>query len=247
MTASLKITESMDSYKKKYEELLHEYQEFAYAVSHDLQAPVRMMQGFTEILLQEVDGSLADHLVSYSDMIKHAGKEAGDALDALLEFSRLNTDPKHFKPLDLNALVATVVEQFAEKIEASSANIVTNDLPPAIGDYGTICRLYSYLISNSLKFRKDGVPPSIEIGANEENGKVTYFVKDNGIGMRENLIEESLIMFRKLNGADEYPGRGAGLTFAKKIVDIHEGVLSIQSVLDEGTVVSFTLELSSEA
>ena len=115
MTASLKITESMDSYKKKYEELLHEYQEFAYAVSHDLQAPVRMMQGFTEILLQEVDGSLADHLVSYSDMIKHAGKEAGDALDALLEFSRLNTDPKHFKPLDLNALVATVVEQFAEK------------------------------------------------------------------------------------------------------------------------------------
>lgn len=247
MTSSLKITDNMDPYKKKYEELLQEYQEFAYAVSHDLQAPVRMMQGFTEILLQEVDGKLADHLVSYSDMIKHAGKEAGDALDALLEFSRLNTDPKHFKPIDMNALVATVVEQFSEKIEASSAKMVVNDLPPAIGDYGTVCRLYTYLISNALKFRKEGVPPIIEIGAHEENGKVTYFIKDNGIGMRENLIDESLIMFRKLNGADEYPGRGAGLTFAKKIVDIHEGVLQIQSVLDEGTTVSFTLELSSEA
>ena len=237
----------MDPYKKKYEDLLHEYQEFAYAVSHDLQAPVRMMTGFTEILLQEVDEKLNDHLISYSEMIKHAGKEAGAALEALLEFSRLNTDDKFFRPLEMDKLLATVLEQFADKVDAIGAKVTVNDLPAAIGDYALICRLYTYLISNALKFRREDAVTEVEIGAKEDGNKVEYYIKDNGIGMRAEHVQDSLIMFRKLNAADEFPGRGAGLTFVKKIVDIHGGMLKIESVQDKGTTVTFTLELKEDS
>ncbi len=242
MSTAEKISETdCCNYKEKYENLLREYQDFAYVVSHDLQSPVRQMSGFVEILMQEIDGELSEHHKCYSNMIQHAGQEASDALEALLEFSRLNTDEKKFTQFDLNEIVGHVVAAFETKKEKTGARITVKDLPKIKADAALISRLYTYLLSNAFKFRNTEGQPEIEVGVTDRDGVQVFYVKDNGIGMNPEKAEEAFIMFRRLNAADTYPGRGAGLTFARKIVDIHNGDLWIETLPEKGSTIFFTL------
>ena len=176
-------------------------------------------------------------------MIKHAGEEAGDALDALLEFSRLNTDEKKFSEFDLNDIVGHVLAAFETKKEQTGANVTVHDLPKIKADAALISRLYTYLLSNAFKFRKMEGKPEIEVGVTDRDGVQAFYVKDNGIGMNPEKAEETFIMFRRLNAADAYPGRGAGLTFSRKIVEIHNGDIWIETLPDKGSTIFFTLNV----
>ncbi|MEM7618763.1 MAG: ATP-binding protein, partial [Pseudomonadota bacterium] len=144
---------------------------------------------------------------------------------------------------DLNDLVAETVSKLSGVIDASDAQIQVDEMPNVYGDKKLLCDAFYYLIDNAIKFQPDGQTPKVVISCQDRDGKACFVVSDNGIGMDPKTAERALIILRKLNRPDAYEGRGAGLAFTKKIIEIHNGDIWIETEPQKGTSVFFTLNL----
>jgi light-regulated signal transduction histidine kinase (bacteriophytochrome) len=238
----------MDNNKPKdYDLLLKEYEEFAYVVSHDLSAPLRQISGFTDILLGEIGDKLPDTQKVYRDMIMHAVEEAHLSLDALLEFSRLNTDEKTFEEFETKDLLTDVLKKLHLIIVDKHANITSDNLPQKMyGDIKILTQAFYHLIHNALKFQPDDQKPEIKITAEQKDSVITFCIEDNGIGIRPERQEQVFIILRKANSNEKFPGRGVGLTFAKKIAMIHGGDAWLESEPNKGTKIYFSIDMNAK-
>jgi len=224
----------------KLDKLTKEMNEFTYIVSHDLQAPLRTVTGFLELLEKRHGDKLDASAKQYIDYaIKGAGKMKDLVFD-LLEYSRLSSGVIEFTSVDLNGILEEVKEKVAATISETGAIITTDALPVVLADKKQMLQFFLHLLENALKFRRERT--DIHMTAKQEKGKWVIGIKDNGTGIDAAYAEKIFIIFRRLNTDEvKYPGTGSGLAICKKIMEIHNGHIWVESEVNTGSTFWFTL------
>ncbi len=215
-------------------------EEFAYAASHDLQEPLRVVSGMLQLLQQRYGGCLDDRADEY---IRHA-VDASERMQALirdlLQYSRLGRRSLALVSFPLQQALDAALANLRVSVEEAGAQVTQDELPIVRADQTQVIQLLQNLVSNSLKFH--GVrPPQIHIGALRLANGWRFSVSDNGIGIEPQYYERIFQVFQRLHTRSEYPGTGIGLALCKKIVERHGGRIWVESQVGQGSSFYFTL------
>jgi PAS domain S-box-containing protein len=213
----------------------NELQDFAYIASHDLQEPLRKISSFSNLLISSNKNNLPQKGLLYLDVIQRASKRMSTMISDLLAYSRVTTEGKSFKKIDMNKVVKEVLEDLELLIENKKAKIDVKDLSPINGDSLQLHQLIQNLLSNALKYTKPKISPNIKIYSKDSTSHCTYYIQDNGIGFDEKYLDRIFTMFHRLHGKNEYEGTGIGLAICKKIVERHDGEITAKSVVGKGS------------
>ncbi|GAB2589516.1 sensor histidine kinase [Spirosoma areae] len=217
-----------------------ELQQFAYVASHDLQSPLKTISNYLTLL----QGKYTDQLPHEAHKLITTSTKAAERMRMLigdlLDFSRVGSDVA-FTQVNLNQLVAEILEEQQTEIRTSGATIDAGSLPTMTAHYTDLKQVFQNLIANGLKYRRPAVPPHIVIRAVEEPHQVRFSVGDNGIGIERQYFERVFQIFQRLHGRNEYSGTGIGLATCKKVVDIYGGQIWVESTVGEGTTFYFTI------
>jgi signal transduction histidine kinase len=217
-----------------------ELEQFVYIASHDLQEPVRTVSSLADFLSNDYEDKLDDSAKQSFDFIKEATARMSELIKGLLDYSRLGMYPE-VKLTDINDLINSVLDDLGSSVRESGAKIHVGSLP-VLNVYATELRLlFQNLISNAIKFRKKGIPPEISISANKGDGEWQFSVKDNGLGIETKYKEKIFEIFQRIHKRNEYEGAGIGLAHVKKIVNLHNGKIWLDSVPGIGSTFYFTL------
>lgn len=226
-------------------------QQFAYAASHDLQEPLRMVDKFVGLLAEKYRGRLDDQADRYIGFAVDGARRMRHLIDDLLCYSRVTTKAAAAEPVDVFAAFEGVVGDLAGLIDREEARVLlATALPPAFGEPFQVRQLLQNLIANGIKFHRPGVPPVVTVacaGAADEAGgrggsSCWHFtVADNGIGIPSDQRGKLFQLFTRLHAREEYEGTGIGLAICKKIVERHGGRIWIEGEPGEGSTFHFTL------
>ena len=222
--------------------------QFAYVASHDLQEPLRKIQTFSTRILDIEHEHLSQKGKDYFARIQSSSSRMQQLILDLLSYSRINAGKKSMEAVDLNTVLESIKDQLKETIEQKKAQVLAAKLPTLFAIPFQVEQLFTNIISNALKFSKEGVPPVITIKSESMHGKeirssvidhqVYYHhltISDNGIGFEPQYKERIFQVFQRLHGKDEYEGTGIGLSIVKKIMDNHNGIVTAESELGKGT------------
>jgi len=217
-----------------------EMEAFSYSVSHDLRAPLRAMDGFARILLEDYAPQLPE-TARYLRIIRENAQQMGRLIDDLLAFSRLGRQPltkQTIAPVNLarEALDSLKGEQAGRRIEIS-----TGALPACRGDPALLKQVWINLLSNALKFTRRREIARIEIGCQHQDNENVYFVRDNGAGFDMQYADKLFGVFQRLHSAEEYEGTGVGLAIAQRILHRHGGRIWAEAEPDQGATFYFTI------
>jgi PAS domain S-box-containing protein len=231
-------------------------EEFAYIASHDLQEPLRKISMFTERLRSTFDGNVSSEGSLFIDRILASAANMRALIDNLLEFSRANRRSYVFEPVNLAAVLDSVISELELKIEEANASITFSGTMPVIEAVPSeMKQLFANILANAIKFRKpDGSEVVVQVRASKvskqdkkefvlspDTSYVRIDVQDNGIGFDPEYKEKIFQIFQRLNGKSEYPGSGIGLAICKKIVEKHNGIIFATSQPEQGA--TFTVIL----
>ena len=215
--------------------------QFAYAASHDLQEPIRMISSYLQLIERRYKKKLDAEAIEFIDYAVSGAKRMQALINDLLAYSRVNTQQKPMANTDLNDILEIVLHTLKAKIKETSAYIQVADLPQVEVDTPQFIRLFQNLIENALKFKQVDRSPVVQIFANDKETHWEFGVRDNGIGIDPEFSHKIFVIFQRLHTRDEYPGTGIGLAVCKKIVERHSGTIWIDSKEGEGTTFFFTL------
>lgn len=219
-----------------------ELEKFAYIASHDLQEPLRMISGYTQLLLKRYSDKLGKEGKQYIDFAVDGAKRMQSLINDLLTYSKLNSKRTPTPELDINSLMRQVLSNLSVAIEESKATLKIENLPAVTADPVQMIQLFQNLIGNALKFGKTGVPNEIAVSATGAKKQGWIFsIKDKGIGIKKESAEKVFEIFHRLNSSDSHPGTGVGLAICKKIVENHRGEIWLESEPGQGTTFFFTL------
>ena len=228
----------------KLQESIHSLEGVLYHVAHDLRAPLRAMEGFTQLLLEHHAASFDTEGVDYGRRIIDASKRMDELIHDLLAYGRLTHMEVACRRLDLETQVDWVLAEMASEIKARHANIfVEKPLPPVWANAAVLNQILTNLLSNALKFVSPNVVPSVQISGERSQGRVLISVQDNGIGIEQAHYEKIFHVFGRLHGANVYPGTGIGLAIARKGAERMNGIVRVESHPGQGS--RFLLELPS--
>ncbi|MDQ3073505.1 MAG: ATP-binding protein, partial [Bacteroidota bacterium] len=218
-----------------------ELESFSYSVSHDLRAPIRAINGYTKILIEDYTQALDEDGVKVLNSILHNSKKMGELIDDLLAFSKLGRKQVTFSDIRMADLVKVIVGEVMIEEGENIPEFNVLDLPPAKGDQSLIKQVWINLISNAVKYSKHKPQTKIEIGAFEKDNMIVYYVKDNGAGFDMQYYNKLFGVFQRLHSQEEFEGTGIGLAIVQKIIQRHYGTAWAESVLNEGTTFYFSL------
>lgn len=232
------LNEELAVQVEKMEVANKELEAFSYSVSHDLRAPLRAIDGFSKIILE-------DHQEEFSDesqrllqvIIKNSGKMA-TLIDDLLLFSRMSRKITEFKPVDLYVLITSIIEEQALDRQVF---YIESELPQVKGEKTLLKQLLSNLIGNAVKFSSKNNTPKIEIGYVSQNECHEFFIKDNGVGFDMKYYDKIFGVFQRLHTDEEFKGTGVGLAIVQKVILKHHGKVWAESQEGEGTTFYFSL------
>lgn len=231
--------------KKANDDILtlnHELESFTYSVSHDLRAPLRSVNGYANVLMEDYGDVLDDHGKRTVETIARNGRRMGELIDDLLDFSRLGRKKLDVTLLSMNTMVNTVIEEIKEtKNYSTNAKIEINELPDAKADLSMMRQVWYNLISNALKYSGKTENPAVEIGSFFKDNAVCYYVKDNGVGFNMAYVDKLFGIFQRLHKNEEFEGTGVGLALTKRIVDRHGGTIWAEGALNSGATFYFSL------
>jgi PAS domain S-box-containing protein len=228
-------TEALEAVNKQLEN-------FTYTVSHDLRAPLRAIEGFSRILLENYSGQLDEMGQEFAQRIVGAAQRMEQLIEDLLQYSRL--ERAAFKPglIDLNQVLIDAQTTLSEEISAREALIkVESPLAMVSGHHGTLTQVVTNLLANALKFVDEGSPPQITIWTEERGEWIRLNIRDNGIGIASEHQKRIFNIFERLHGSETYPGTGIGLAIVAKAMERMGGKVGVQSALDQGSI--FWVEL----
>jgi PAS domain S-box-containing protein len=218
-----------------------ELEQFAYVASHDLQEPLRTVSGFVDLLKRHYKNETDENVIKYINYITDASDRMRRLVQDLLDYSRLGRE-RILETIDCNKVAQEVLSDLAIAIQESKA-VIHIDLLPVISGYATeMKQLFQNLLSNSLKFRKPGEPPVITISVMSHEDNWQFSVTDNGIGIDEKYWERIFVIFQRLHTKNEYEGTGIGLAHCKKITELHNGKIWVDSVPGKGSTFFFTIK-----
>lgn len=237
------ISKDISEKKKMEKELLRSNQEledFVYTISHDLQAPLRAIYGFSDILIDEYEKTLDNNAVHYLERIKKGAERMKLLIDDLLDLSRIGRQEHTFVKVDILEMLITAKNLFLFDLKTKKGEIkLTADFPSICCNKTGIQQVFTNLIFNAIKFNENN--PIVEIGYSECKDAHRFFVKDNGIGIKPEFHRKIFNIFQRLNHSLEYEGTGIGLTIVKKIIELHHGKIWLESVPKQGTIFYFTI------
>ncbi|WP_276134332.1 PAS domain-containing sensor histidine kinase [Polluticoccus soli] len=229
--------------QQQLEKQNEELEQYAWLASHDLKEPLRKIQTFSDLLIQRHQALLPESGQSYLSAIHNAAARMSNLIQDILSYSRVSPNNKHLEMVDLNKIVADVIQDLDPVIKESGAEITANDLGVIECDSTDMSHLFQNLISNALKYRKPEIAPAIKI-TGEQNNDVLYLqVKDNGIGFEPEYAEKIFQMFQRLHSQNEYEGTGIGLALCKKIVERYNGHITAEGMPGVGATFTITLPI----
>ena len=218
-----------------------ELEAFSYSVSHDLRAPVRALDGFARILLEDYSASLDAEGTRMLHVIMDNATKMGNLIDDLLSFSRLNKVQLKNSPIDMAFMVQEVYNEIVPVAEKDKIEFILQNIPEGYGDPAMIRQVWVNLISNALKFSSKKPKRIIEVGSMVVNDRNTYFVKDNGAGFDKNYADKLFGVFERLHSARDFEGNGVGLAIVQRILQRMGGSIYAESKVGEGAVFYFTV------
>jgi len=217
----------------------HELEQFTHRASHDLQAPVRRIITFLELLQKESDGYLNDRSQDYIARSLKSAYHMRRLIKCLLDYSLLGGAASPFVSADLNQIVQEALIQLEQPIQETQAIIRVEPLPTILGSELFLQQLFQNLIGNALKFRSEH-PPHIEISVRDLKTKWQIAVRDNGVGIPKEASQKIFDVFQRLDNGLKTDGMGIGLALCKKVVDMHGGSIWVESVTQGGSQSIFT-------
>jgi signal transduction histidine kinase len=218
-----------------------ELEAFAYSVSHDLRAPLRSIDGFSQVLLEDYNDKLDASGKNYLQRVRAAAQRMGELIDDLLVLSRVTRYEMKHEKVDLSALAREVTDELQKaQPERKVTSIIAGSLT-ANGDTNLLRIATTNLLDNAWKFTGKHPDARIEFGAIQKDGETVYFVRDDGVGFDMKYADKLFTPFQRLHTASEFPGTGIGLAIVQRIVHRHGGKIWVESKIEKGTTVYFTL------
>ncbi|HNL86344.1 MAG TPA: PAS domain S-box protein, partial [Methanoregulaceae archaeon] len=218
-----------------------ELDSFSYSVSHDLRAPLRAIDGYSMILLQEYGKNLPKEIISYLEKIRENTGRMGVLIDELLNFSRMSRLPLNRFLVDPSSIVREAYEEFRLETTGRQIDLVIKEMPTCSADPALLNHVYTNLLSNALKFTRGRDVARIEVGSYVKDKTTVYYVKDNGIGFDMKYANKLFGVFQRIHDDPSIEGTGVGLAIVERIIHRHGGRVWAESVQGEGTTFFFTL------
>jgi signal transduction histidine kinase len=241
-TALERSNEELERHARELVRSNAELDQFASIASHDLQEPLRKVRTFTERISETEADALSERGIDYLRRANASAERMQTLIEDLLRYSRVSTQGRPFAPVDLRRVTEDVLEDLSEQINRTGAIVRVGSLPTINADAPQMRQLLQNLISNAVKFWREGVTPEVYIDSKVESGWVTIEVRDNGIGFDPQYSRRIFRVFERLHGRGTYPGTGIGLALCRKIAERHGGTIVARSVLDEGSTFTVTMQ-----
>lgn len=219
-----------------------ELEAFSYSVSHDLRTPLRAMNGFAGIVLEDFGPQLPEDGRRYLERIRNGGRRMGELIDDLLAFSRLSRQPVNRQHMNSARIVQEVVDDLKSQQDGRQIEWRIGELPPCLADSALLKQVWVNLLSNAIKYSRDRKSAIVEAGCTYENGGNVYFVRDNGVGFDMQYANKLFGVFQRLHRADEFEGTGVGLAIVQRIVHRHGGRVWAEGRVNQGAAFYFTVE-----
>ncbi len=242
--ANRRLGETNETLEQRARELSRsnaELEQFASIASHDLREPLRKVQMFAAQLEVKEGDRLTEDGRGYLRRMSRAGERMQMLIDDLLKFSRVATHAQPFVDVDLETVVRESIDDLEAVVAESGGTVHVGDLPVVRADQAQMRQLMQNLLSNALKFRRDGVPPEVRVDGRVRDRFVEISVSDNGIGFDPRYASRIFRVFERLHGRDAYPGTGIGLALCRKIAERHGGGITAESVPNEGSTFTFSI------
>jgi PAS domain S-box-containing protein len=217
-----------------------ELEQFAYAASHDLQEPLRMVSSYTQLLARRYKGRLdadADEFIAFA---VDGANRMQNLIRDLLAYSRVGRRGRQFEPADCGTALDQALANLKAAIEESGAVVTHDPLPTVRADASQMVQLLQNLIGNAIKFHSEP-PPRVHLSAVQRGDEWVFSIRDDGIGIDPHYAERIFNVFERLHTREEYPGTGIGLAICKKIVERHAGRIWVESQLAKGATFHFTI------
>lgn len=218
-----------------------ELEAFCYSVSHDLRAPLRVINGYGTMIMKKEASILTATVKENLEVMMKNAAHMGMLIDDLLDFSRLGRSTLTVKPIDMNDMVKTVIDEVRASYLSAQPEFLIHELTTTKGDPAMMKQVWTNLISNAVKYSTKKEKPVIEIGTTHINGSTTFFVKDNGAGFDMKFSDKLFAVFQRLHKVTEYEGTGVGLALVHRIIAKHDGKIWADAKVNEGATFYFTL------
>lgn len=219
-----------------------ELEAFSYSVSHDLRAPLRAVDGFSQAVLEDYGPQLPAEGRRDLEIIREAAQQMGLLIDDLLTFSRLSRAPLNEQEVNNAKLVRGVIDDLSFQQAGRQIDLRIGELPASAGDPALLKQVWTNLLSNAWKYTRLRETAVIEVGCSLEQGENVYFVRDNGTGFDMRYAGKLFGVFQRLHRAEEYEGTGVGLAIVQRVIHRHGGRVWAEAEEDRGATFHFTLQ-----
>ena len=237
----LKLNEDLKRKTVELEDLNKELESFSYSVSHDLRAPLRTIDGFSNALLEDYTEVLDAQGKDYLQRVHAATQHMAELIDALLVLSRVTRSEMHRELVDMSVMAQTIATELQEKQPERQADFIITPGLVAEGDARLLRSVLENLLGNAWKFTQKKPHARIEFGITEHEGESVYFVRDNGAGFDNAYTDKLFSAFQRLHSPDEFTGIGIGLATVKRIIHRHGGRVWAEGEVEKGATFYFTL------
>lgn len=214
---------------------------FSYSVSHDLRAPLRALDGFSEALLEDYADRLDETGIDYLNRIRAAAVRMSDLIDAMLSLSRLTREEIKLRTVDLTGIAGGIASELAEAEPDRKVDFVIAEGVTASGDPVMLRIVFDNLIRNAWKFTGRKPSPRIEFGRTDVGGETVYFIRDDGAGFNMDYADKLFKAFQRLHRTVDFPGIGIGLATVQRIIRKHGGRIWAEGEVGKGATFYFTL------
>lgn len=241
ISAITHVEESLVQRSRDLERSNLDLEQFAYIASHDLQAPLRVISNYAELLIHANKGKLDPKSNDLMAFILNSAKRSQTLIKDLLHLSKVGSHVLELKLSSLESVVRRALQNLELNLKEAKGVVTHDQLPSVMVDENQMVQLFQNLIGNAIKFKSD-TDPKVHISARNENGKWIFCVEDNGIGIALQHFQKIFVIFNRLQGSNEYPGTGIGLSICNKIVERHGGRIWVESAPGKGSKFFFTLK-----
>jgi PAS domain S-box-containing protein len=224
-----------------------ELEAFSYSVSHDLRAPLRAIDGFSQAVLEDFGSHLPAEGQRYLGTIRNGAQRMGALIDDLLAFSRLSRAPLTKTEVKTGSMVRSVLKELVSQLSGRKIELQIGELPMCKGDPALLNQVWINLLSNAFKYTQKREGAIVEVGCEQRAEGKVFFVRDNGAGFDMRYANKLFGVFQRLHRAEDYEGTGVGLAIVQRIIDRHGGRIWAEAAVDQGATFHFTLEPESKS
>jgi signal transduction histidine kinase len=238
--AEAKLEQTVAERTAKLRETIGELESFSYSIAHDMRAPLRSLQGFSDLLLQEHSAGLAPEGQAFLRRIATAAARMDKLIQDVLNYSRIVRGELPLERVDVAALVRSIVETYPPLSPEHAEIVVDGEFPPVLGNEAMLTQVLSNLLGNAVKFVAPGELPRVCVSAAETDDRVRFSIQDNGIGIPASQHAKIFEIFQQ--AAMGYGGTGIGLAIVKKAVERMGGRVGVESTPGAGSTFWFEIQ-----